>query len=389
MKRITIAVLIDALAWDIVEARGFLPELAHRRPLRTVLGFSSAALPSLLSGRHPDEHGRWFLYRRDPVESPFGFARFLAPFERRGAIGRRVRTAYEKSFASLGGVRGYYNLYEVPLRYLPWFDLPERRPIFEPGALGRFPTLFDRLEERAIPHRVWFWRTPEERNFDELLFAAGDGDEAFLFFYAFELDGTMHARGTESEETRSKLRAYEERLRAALAAASRRADEASLLVFSDHGMVDVVRAIDVRSRVLALPFREGVDYLPFYDSTFARFWFRSRGAWAAIRDLLSEEEGGDWLGIEEEKRLRVHFPGREYGDAIFVARPGTVIAPSFMGHAPPAAMHGYHPEGKGSDGVLLSTRPIPEATRSILDLAALLEKEAARTHGETGNGDDR
>ena len=70
MRRITIAVLIDAFGWDLLQAHSFLPELSHRKPLETVLGFSSAALPSLLTGRHPDEHGRWFLFRKNPTESP-------------------------------------------------------------------------------------------------------------------------------------------------------------------------------------------------------------------------------------------------------------------------------------------------------------------------------
>ncbi|MFH1680891.1 MAG: hypothetical protein ABIH26_09645, partial [Candidatus Eisenbacteria bacterium] len=100
MKRVTIAVLIDAFGWDVLGAHPFLPELEHRKPLRTVLGFSSAALPSLLSGRWPEEHGRWFLYRRNPCESPFGFARLLAPAEGARWLGRRVRTAYEKCFES-------------------------------------------------------------------------------------------------------------------------------------------------------------------------------------------------------------------------------------------------------------------------------------------------
>jgi len=389
MRRLTIAVLIDAFGWEVLKAHPFLPELEHRKPLRTVLGFSSAALPSLLSGRRPDEHGRWFLYRRNPSETPFGFARLLAPLESTPGVGRRARTAYERCFASFTEIRGYYHLYQVPLRLLPWFDLPERRPVFEPGALDGFPTLFDRIEERRIPHRVWFWRTPEDRNFEELLSSARAGDVPFLFFYAFALDGTMHEHGTRSPETRERIRRYEERLRAVLDEAKRRFDETTLLLFSDHGMVDVERTIDLMQRVRALPFREGKDYLPFYDSTFARFWFRNGEAERSIRALLDETEGGRLLSADEEKRYGVYFPGREYGESIFVADAGTVIVPSFMGSAPPAAMHGYRPEERGSDGCLLSNRPIPEGVRSIQDLASLVEAEAARAHGGMEDGDER
>jgi hypothetical protein len=378
MRRITIAVLIDAFGWDLLQAHAFLPELSHRKPLETVLGFSSAALPSLLSGRHPDEHGRWFLFRRNPTETPFGFARLLAPFETSGRLGERVRGNYARCFSFFTDIRGYYDLYRVPLGLLPWFDLPERSPVFEPGSIPGVPTLFDRLSEREIPHRVWYWRTPEERNFDELLESARAGEHPFLFFYAYVLDGTLHAHGTHSAEAAERIRSYGERIRAALAGAAARCDEATLLVFSDHGMVDVERSIDLMTRVRALPHREGKDYLAFYDSTFARFWFRSDAAESAIRKLLAGQEGGRLLGEEEERRYRVRFPGREYGEAIFVADSGTVIAPSFMGSAPPAAMHGYRPDDRGSDGVLLSNRPLADDVRSILDLAPLLESEAVK-----------
>ncbi|MFH1680104.1 MAG: alkaline phosphatase family protein, partial [Candidatus Eisenbacteria bacterium] len=274
-------------------------------------------------------------------------------------------------------VRGYYHLYQVPLRLLPWFDLPEQSPVFEPAALGGIPTLFDRIEEKRVPYRSWYWRTPEEGNLDELLCAARAGDVPFLFLYACELDGTMHARGTGSPETGERIRRYEERLRAVFEEAAKHRGEVSVLLFSDHGMVDVNRTIDLMARVRSLPFLEGKDYLPFYDSTFARFWFRKPDAAREIRALLEEEKGGGVLTIDEEKRYRVHFAGREYGETIFVADAGTVIAPSFMGTAPPAAMHGYRPDERGSDGILLSNRPIPDGVRTILDLAALLEREAA------------
>src|SRR6185312_15316035 len=78
---ISICVLIDALGWKILEERKFLDDvLTYRQPLRTVLGFSSGAIPSLLTGRVPSQHGHWNLFYYDPKGSPFSWLRWLHYF---------------------------------------------------------------------------------------------------------------------------------------------------------------------------------------------------------------------------------------------------------------------------------------------------------------------
>src|SRR5438105_7693893 len=48
-RRIHIFVLIDALGWEFLKNKEFLSGiLPYRRPLRTVLGFSSGAIPTIL-----------------------------------------------------------------------------------------------------------------------------------------------------------------------------------------------------------------------------------------------------------------------------------------------------------------------------------------------------
>ncbi len=376
MKRLTLAVLIDAFGHDLLQEHEFLPELADRRPLRTVLGFSSAAIPTLLTGRWPDEHGRWFLYRRAPESSPFGFARYLAPFEKVPVLGRRVRRVFEDSFAVQCPLTEYYHLYGIPLRHLPQFDLPGRRSIYGTHAIDGVENLFDRLESKRIPHRIWTWSTPEEENFRSLVDTVKQGDHSFLFLYAPVLDGVMHGTGTQSDETADTMRRNEEGIREAVRAARRSYDEVVLYVFSDHGMVDTQRVIDVMGRIRALPFREGEDYLPFYDSTFARFWFFDKQAEKAILTELVTIDGGRLLNEDDLRKQHVWYPNGDYGNAIYLADAGTVIAPSFMGEKAPLAMHGYHPDDKGSSGMLLASREVAPEVRGIVDMAAFLEGEA-------------
>ena len=71
-----VVVLVDAMGWTLAgRDPAFAPRLAERRPLATVLGFSSGALPTAFTGRRAEEHGRWLMYRR---AGPDGVFRDLA-----------------------------------------------------------------------------------------------------------------------------------------------------------------------------------------------------------------------------------------------------------------------------------------------------------------------
>ena len=91
----------------------------------------------------------------------------------------------------------------------------------------------------------------------------------------------------------------------------------------------------------------GRDWLPFYDSTIARFWWLSpQGREVArprVRACLESTGAGTWLADEEQRKLGVHFEDHRFGEDLFVLHPGGLIAPSFMGKEPVRGMHGYHP----------------------------------------------
>src|SRR5437867_3550969 len=77
-RRIHIFALIDALGWSIVDDLKFMADtLPHRAPLKTVLGYSSGAIPTILTGKTPAEHGHWNLFYYAPERSRFRWLRHL------------------------------------------------------------------------------------------------------------------------------------------------------------------------------------------------------------------------------------------------------------------------------------------------------------------------
>jgi hypothetical protein len=140
-------------------------------------------------------------------------------------------------------------------------------------------------------------------------------------------------------------------------------------------MVDVRSTVDVMGRLGALPLRWPRDYVAFFDSTMARFWWRGARARDAVREALAAEPGGRWLDDAELGRQGALFPGRDYGDDVFLLHPGVLMVPSFMGKHPLAAMHGYDPSHPDMAALVWSNRPVPESVRRLADVRGFLEAE--------------
>jgi hypothetical protein len=300
-------------------------------------------------------------------------------FERLRLLPPRLRRSWRLSrwltaLVERRGVRGYFDLYEVPRDELACFDLAERDDIFAPGGLP-VDSLWDALERRGIAWRGWNWRTAEDRARSEALARLEQGHEDFLFLYTARLDALLHHEGSRGAGVRRALETWSGFWTEAEAAARRGGREPWLYLCSDHGMVDVTRQVDVMARVAALPWRRGRDYVAFYDSTLARFWWRTPAARDAIRDALAAEPAGAWLSPEALAKEGADFADQRYGEDLFLLEPGALLVPSFMGRAPVAAMHGYDPAHPDMAGVLLANRPLPGDVTHLAHLRAFLEHE--------------
>lgn len=363
-----VVVVIDALGYEIAKRHRFGEGLLSEAvPLETVLGYSSAAIPSLLTGRKPSQLGIWSMYRYDPVASPFKAARWLRFLPLR--FHPRLRVLLKEKIATSGMIAGYFDLYDIPLRYLPLFSLACPWDAYRPG-FPPAPTLFDEVDRRAIPWKGWDYRTKEAESFSALCEACS-GSYRFLFLYTAALDSLMHRVGTRSERVSAKLSFYErwlERIMDRLAGAGKRA---ALFVVSDHGMNDVNVTIDLGRELAKKGFRLGRDYLAFFDATMARFWPR-RVREATLVEALTSIDRGMVLSREELERLGCLFPDGSYGEVVFLADPGTMIVPSFVSSSPLAAMHGYHPSHRDTKAMVASNYPGAGSAGSILDMKKVI-----------------
>ncbi len=374
---IHVFVLIDALGWTVLEGREFLSDLLpYRQPLRTVLGFSSGAIPTMLTGCSPAENGHWNLFYYDPQGSPFSWLRYFQFVPARLMDHRVTRKLLKEMGRRMLGMGQNFECCVSP-RLLPWFNFIERRDIYEPGGIARTKSVFDLLLEGGVPYRVYtYHHWKDEEILKRALQDVEESDARFFFVYLCEMDLLLHNQGRNPRPLEQKLDWYEARLGRLFESAQRLDPNATFTVASDHGMTPVREHYDLVKDVESLGFSMPRDYLAVYDSTMARFWFFSEPARRQTLRLLGTLSCGRVLADDELQRLGVMFPDRRYGEIIFLLHPGWLLSHGDF-HGPgwmPAGMHGYHPDDPYSDAIFLSNRKPPAHLHCIADVYSYLQQ---------------
>lgn len=374
--RLSLFIMVDACGWEIVKNHPFLDKVApHRRKLESVFGYSSTCVPSILSGRWPDEHHNWCYFVYNPAESPFRPLRWLrwlptAVTSRR--IFRRWLTKFVKVQLKF---RGYFDLYNIPFKYIHLFDFTEKKSPLKPKGMNRGPNIFDLLEEKKVPYFVTDPSQPEEEHLRLLLADIASERIDFAFQYWAGLDGLLHMAGNDSPEIPKKLDHYDRWITQLVETAQKHYRDVRLHVFSDHGMANCDVHIDLRAKIDPLGLEMGKDYAVVYDSTMARFWFLKPGVKELVTGVLNQVPEGRIMPDDELRRYRAYFEDQSFGELIWLAREGTLIVPSHMGERPIRAMHGYHPTDPQSYATLFSSHDdVPPEVTHIPHIHQLMER---------------
>jgi len=357
-QRCLLAIWLDGLRIDYLdkERTPFLYRLSEEaiigeyQPLLAFTGIGS----SMLTGLSPVKHGVWAEFFYDPQNSPFKWAsRLLNLGGAVDAVTRKMngtqllraglgflafkfsKWAFQKTYVPMALM--------IPLHNLYLFNTPPHN-FFREQALAN-PTLFDLLRERGIQFKV----LSESEMRDSQIFKEAmriDQNARLVFIQLGELDIVGHAKGPNSEEIHRSLHKIDTRVQR-IVEEHRKNFETDVFIFSDHGIVEVKKTVNILSQLGRSGLREGRDFITFLDSTLARFWTLKPEAKQQILKVLETINEGRTLSDDDLKRYQIPIDGK-YGEIIWLADPGVLILPNYyQGSKMVHGMHGYAPETEG------------------------------------------
>ncbi|HEX4448756.1 MAG TPA: alkaline phosphatase family protein [Polyangiaceae bacterium] len=365
MRPAVLVVFVDALgpaqAELLIDAGLTLP---HVTTARGVLGYSSGALPTILTGVSPEKHGRMCLFARADGQSPLAPLRWLGLLPRVVHERARLRRYLGRAFAASLGYDGYFALHRVPPALFAQLDVPEKEDLFTAPDIGGAPTFLAAAREAGLEVGASSWRLPESERVAAIE-ARASADLAFL--YLSGLDGILHQDGALSARAAEWARSavgYVERARRALAGGRAERRDVRTLVVGDHGMATVRTVVDPRPVVARIRAADPRAFA-FVDSTMLRVTPTGANQ-ASVRRALSDLPGV--LLDADGLRLRGAPTDAGYGDLVALLPEGSLFAPSYVGGFV-RGMHGYDRTCPSADAAILSDAPIAGRVTRLEDVA--------------------
>ena len=369
--KVVIAILVDALGWELVKRYQFLDKIApHRTGLRTILGFSSSAVPTVLSGISGDKMELWNSVYYSPETSPYKWLKRFEWVPEKLKENRYARFIIRQLSRRVARHRGYFSDFAIPVKFLPQFDLCEKRNIYSPGGLIGEQSIFDDLERMKKKYNVYSYvqGINDEMIFRKIGKDLSDSDSSLFYLYLCQLDAFLHVHVNEPDKVKVKIKWYEGQITKLIENAEKYYRDVVLHIFSDHGMVPIKSTVDMITTIQTLGFTEGEDYVVMYDSTMARFWFMNERCRSAITQTLSGLEFGHIVSDKTLKDEGAFFEDRRFGEIIFLMDAGKLICPSYMSYAPVQGMHGFFPDDKDMEASYLSNVSLQEPLKHIKDI---------------------
>ena len=270
--------------------------------------------------RAASAHGRWLMYQR---ARGGGAVRRLP-----GALAAARRVRGEPSLRAVArrdgpprGVRGYFNLYEVPREELAEFDLPERGDIFRRGGCPSTRSGTDSARS-AFPGEGGTGGHPRPSISRPPASRSASAAEDWCSSTRRISTRSLHREGTSGAGVRARLDRYDAWMGEAFAAADARGQAAVDLpaLGPRHGGRDAPRRGHGPAANSGAP--AGHDYLAFFDSTMARFWWRTSRARDAVHAALGLRPAAAGCGRGRTGAPRLPLRGSRYGEDIYLLGPG-------------------------------------------------------------------
>ena len=287
------------------------------KPVKTLLGYSNAIIPSIFSGAYPSQHNIWGLYKMSTATSPFRVPRLFPSFifDKNLLLRYFINTMIYRDCKNRGLLPHYMMPANLPLCILKYFDISMKKHIIEPNSLESTVTLFDLMRQSGI--KFEYVGFPWNKGNQQILASAEkhilNSSSSVVIAYIDEIDHYEHKYGLHSKDFIKELRLFDELCSSFLRKIMNIEKDMAVTIFSDHGMKNVDSTINLKNIVDSTELRIEKDYLLFLDSTIARFWTFNEKARKSLTEVLTNTKGGRLLTAEEIIKYKINFKSDFYG----------------------------------------------------------------------------
>jgi len=213
MKKLDLYFCIDGLGWEIAKrAKSFNFLQGTHKELETVLGFSSSAIPSILTGKQPQEHGMWNLFKLNPSQNDFPIFKMNHLFPKWMNRNRYLRKTQLIANKILTNFEGYYQAYDYPSEDLPKIQISESKNIYSPGGVPGSESIFDYYQKKQVKNLVYSYKTHSTQSiFKNLESDIHKNQPEKVFVYIADFDAYGHSNADDTTSMIREANSYGEK----------------------------------------------------------------------------------------------------------------------------------------------------------------------------------
>jgi predicted AlkP superfamily pyrophosphatase or phosphodiesterase len=362
----TLIIYMDAMAYRFIskENTPFINSLAKSKKyrlakLKTLLAFTGIEY-AFFTGKNPDRSGIWTEFIYSPKTSPFKGLRHL-PLPRK----LLNYTVPLKQLAKGRSTLSKFN--NIPRSSAHYFDTSTKEKVWKT----------DFFKNKRFIYYGWPYFAKDGKSkidpinrsdsykVKKLIKSLNDNTEVYAI-HLVGLDNALHKHGTSGEKARKLFMEKDSLIKKLYEAFHKKFKKFNLVVWSDHGFINVHTLIETKMN-------EPKDYISFYDSTMARFWFKNKKNLKKKEAELKNLKYGFILTKRLKKKYNIP-EDRRYGDLIFILNPGYMFMPNCYQSTPLKGMHGYAPDKADLDGIFISNLKFNKKTLSFVEANKILRK---------------
>lgn len=356
----TLIFFIDAVREDYIteEYSPFLYNYKKNNTYMDVvsqLWYSSWIHPSIFTWKHQENHGKFLVYSYIDGNWPFKWMKHLE------FIPAKIRQYFlailKAPYYMINFWRKYYpNWYKKGILPIPASITPKVAPYFDMEDFKFENEMFQLLEKNWISissqpdfYNPNYWEGVWLENWKIT-------DNDIDYYFSYEIDPIGHYNGPNSIQVKEKMREIDNQISKLIKIAEEKYENLNIFIFSDHGMVEIIDNVDVKSTLDNSDLKLVDDYKVFYDSTMARFWVKNEEVKNKIIQLLSKVENLTYIDESLKQKYNINFPDSKWWELVFLAEPGYRIFPDYF--APVRFntrwMHWYWPEFKEGKWIFMT-----------------------------------